>query len=141
MLKRPVFGVGPDHWPLIVHEYGWEPGKEAHTLWLQVGAEQGFPGLGFLALFYGLCCAGLWPLTYESRPVSDEWHRATARMVIASIIGFAVAAQFVTLEGLELPYYITLLGAGALKLCRSPEEAAAEAGTGEAPALPSENRE
>jgi hypothetical protein len=37
-------------------------------------------------------------------------------MVIASLCGFAVAAQFVSLDFLEPPYYIALLGAGVLKL-------------------------
>ena len=37
-------------------------------------------------------------------------------MVTASLIGFCVAAQFVTLHGLEIPYYVVLIGAGALKL-------------------------
>jgi hypothetical protein len=41
-------------------------------------------------------------------------------MVIASLAGFAVAAQFVSLEGLEVPYYIVLIGAGALKLASEP---------------------
>ena len=36
--------------------------------------------------------------------------------IIASIFGFAVAAQFVSLVGLEAPYYVVLIGAGALKL-------------------------
>jgi hypothetical protein len=37
-------------------------------------------------------------------------------MVIAALVGFSVAAQFVSLVGLESPYYVVLLGAGALKL-------------------------
>ena len=37
---------------------------------------------------------------------------AVARMVWASLVGFFVSAQFVSLEGLELPYYITLVGLG-----------------------------
>ena len=40
--------------------------------------------------------------------------------MIASIFGFALAAQFVSLPGLETPYYIVLLGAGALKLASLP---------------------
>ncbi len=116
MLRQPVFGIGPDHWPLVVHQYGWVPGKHAHTLWLSIGAELGFPGLLCLGLFYGLCVARLWPLAREQGPVPDPWFGYFARMVIASLIGFAVSAQFVSLPGLELPYYITLVGAGALKL-------------------------
>lgn len=120
MLKRPLLGLGPDHWPLVAQEYGWKAGKEAHSLWLQIGAELGFPGLLFLILFYGLCMARLWPLTRRNYPATDPWHQYGARMVIASLVGFAVAAQFVTLEGLEVPYYITLIGAGVLKLDSVP---------------------
>jgi probable O-glycosylation ligase (exosortase A-associated) len=120
MQKEPVLGVGPNNWGLRVQAYGFPRGKEAHTLWLQVGAEQGFPGLGLLVLFYGLCVLRLWPVTRARYPVPDPWLRAVARMVISSLIGFAIAAQFVTLEGLEVPYYITLVGAVSLKLLVTP---------------------
>jgi O-antigen ligase len=115
MCKRPL-GVGPDHWGLIAPEYGFPRGKNAHSLWLEVGASLGFPGLGFLLLFYGLCLARLWPLTGQRHPVPDPEYRGLARMVIASVTGFAVAAQFVSLDRLEQPYYVALIGAGLLKL-------------------------
>ncbi len=35
-------------------------GKEAHTLWLQIAAELGLPGLAFLAAYYVLTVAALW---------------------------------------------------------------------------------
>jgi probable O-glycosylation ligase (exosortase A-associated) len=123
MLSHPAFGIGPRHFALRSHEYGYAPGKEAHTLWLQVGAETGFPGLFFLASFYGVCVLRLWPLTRASYPVADPWLRDSARMVIASLTGFAVSAQFVSLVGLEAPYYVALLGAGALKLASLPATA------------------
>lgn len=120
MLKHPVLGLGPDHWPLTAPEYGWPVGKEAHSLWLQTGAELGFPGLACLIAFYGLGVARLWPLARGSLPVSHPWLADGARMVIASLVGFAVAAQFVSLERLEVPYYIALIGAGVLKLASVP---------------------
>jgi hypothetical protein len=43
-------------------------------------------------------------------------------MVIVSIIGYATAAQFISLEGLEVPYYVTLIGAGVLKLSSQPQQ-------------------
>ena len=130
MLEHPVLGVGPDNWPVVAPSYGWPPGKEGHTLWLQIGAELGVPGLALLAAFYGLCVARLWPIARGRVAVSDPWLRHLAQMVIASLVGFAVAAQFVSLEALETPYYVALIGAGALKLiatreravCRIPQE-------------------
>jgi O-antigen ligase len=115
MTKHPL-GIGPDQFGLVVHEYGFESGKLAHSLWMQLGAEVGFVGLGCLLLFYGVCVARLWPLTREKYPVPDPWFRVAGRMVIAALVGFAVSAQFVSLTTLEAPYYIALIGAAVLKL-------------------------
>jgi O-antigen ligase len=123
MSKHPLLGVGPDHWPLVVHEYGWNRGKEAHTLWLQMGAEVGLPALCCLLFFFGATMVMLWPVARERVAVSDPWLSAAARMVIASLVGFCVAAQFVSLKTLEHPYYVALLGAGVLRLV-SMEQAA-----------------
>lgn len=128
MLRSPVLGVGPDHWPLVAHEYGFHAGKEAHSLWIQLGAEMGLPGLGTLLGFYGCVIVRLWPLARGRWPVPDPWYNDAARMVIASITGFMVSATFVSLEGLEVPYYITLVGAGVLRLT-SPAAGAVPAAT------------
>jgi O-antigen ligase len=124
MMRHPL-GVGPDHWPLVGPEYDLPPGMEAHTTWLQLGAELGVQGLACLALFYGSCLAGLWPIAIGRRAVPDPWMRHLARMVIASLTGYIVSAQFVTVEGVELPYYTVLIGAGVLKLASSPAGAPA----------------
>lgn len=124
MTKYPVMGVGPNHWPVIASDYGWPPGKEAHSLWMQTGAELGFVGLGLYLGFYLLCIFRLWLLTWKSTPVDDEWYKHTARMTLAGLCGFLVSASFVSIEALEIPYYTALLGCGALKLasCRQPVE-------------------
>src|SRR5262249_9226044 len=76
----------------------------------------GFIGAGLLFTFYLLCIVRLWPLTHESRPVGDPWARHAARMVISALIGFVLAAQFVTIKYLEVPFYIVLVGAGVVKV-------------------------
>ena len=116
MKKHPILGVGPNHWPLIAHKYGWPPGKEGHSLWLQIGAEMGFPGVAFLLMFYLITMKRLLTMVRDKRDIFDPWLRNAGRMVIASLSGFLVAAQFVSLEGLEIPYYVTILGAGVLAL-------------------------
>jgi O-antigen ligase len=125
-VKHPLFGLGPDHWPVVAREdYGWVGQlNEAHSLWVQNAAELGFPGLILLASFYLVCIGRLWPFTYQKYPVADPWTHDAARMVIAALIGFMVAAQFVTIKALETPYYIALLGAGVLKLASLPAAAA-----------------
>jgi probable O-glycosylation ligase (exosortase A-associated) len=121
MAARPLLGLGPHHFPVHAHEFGLAAGKEAHSLWLQIGAELGIPGLLFLVCFYSCCALRLWPYAREKRSVDDPWFTDTARMVVAALAGFTVSAQFVSLPGLETPYYIVLLGAGALKLLSRAE--------------------
>jgi O-antigen ligase len=116
MARFPILGVGPHHFPIVAPQFGWPPGKEAHSLWLQIGAEIGVPGLLFLIAFYALCIIKLLPFLFRRAGEVDPWFQDTARMVTASIVAFAVSAQFVSLVGLEAPYYVVLLGAGALKV-------------------------
>jgi putative inorganic carbon (HCO3(-)) transporter len=115
-MKHPLLGVGPANWGQVAPRYGWPLGKEVHSTWIQLMAEVGFPGQAFLVAFYALCVKRLWPYVRESEPVFDPWVRSFARMVIAAVTGYALSAQFVTIAGLEAPYYVVLLGAGALKL-------------------------
>jgi O-antigen ligase len=119
MQKEPIFGIGPDQWPIVAGNYG-HPGLYAHSLWMQTGAEMGFPGLLCLLTFYGVSLWRLGPLTRRNSPVPDPWLRDVARMVIASLAGFMIAAQFVSISGLELPYYIVMAGAVVLKLSSVP---------------------
>jgi probable O-glycosylation ligase (exosortase A-associated) len=119
-MNHPFLGVGPDNWWVVAHTYGHTEGKSSHTLWLKVAAELGVPGIFFLAAFYGLCVWRLLPYTRESTPVPDPFIRTAARMVVAGLVGFAVAAQFVGVDRLELPYFINVLGIGVLKVCSQP---------------------
>lgn len=123
MQDNPVFGIGPSHFRVHASTYGLTDGKLAHTLWLQIGAELGVIGLGFLLLFYLATVFKLWPMARRKAPLASEWDVAVARMIIASFAGFMISAQFVSLEGLELPYYITLIGAGTLKLASARKTA------------------
>ncbi len=67
MITHPILGLGPWQFPLVAHStYGWDHAKEGHSLWLQIGAELGVPGLVFIALFYGLCVFWLLPITRDS---------------------------------------------------------------------------
>jgi putative inorganic carbon (HCO3(-)) transporter len=118
MQQHPVFGVGPDHFPRYAKLYGFKEGKEAHSLWLQLGAEVGVSGLLFLVGFYGLTTWGLIRLSWQRRRIGEQdlLPAQVMRMVVAGLAGFILAGQFVTLEGLELPYYVAILGAGMLQL-------------------------
>lgn len=134
MHKNPL-GVGPCHWRTVAPTYGL-PAMEAHSTWMQTGAELGIPGLACLLGCYLLVIRYLYPLTKDRHPAPDPWFRYLARMVISSLVGFLFSAQFVTVDGIELPYYIALLGAGALKVLWLSERDAPAAETVAEPASP-----
>ena len=90
---------------------------------MQTAAELGFPGVTFLLSFYGLTCWYLWQ-RIRRHAFDTPFLADSARMTIAALTGFVVSVTFVSLEGLELPYYVVLLGAGALKLADMPQLAA-----------------
>jgi len=92
-----------------------------HSTWFQTGAELGFLGLALLGGFYVLCLLRLWPIVREKVSVNDPHMYGIARMVFAGLVGFMVSSQFVSLEGLEYPYFVVLLGVGALRLIPESE--------------------
>ena len=112
--KHPL-GIGPSHWRFVAPEYGL-PKMEAHSFWLQTAAELGIPGFLGYAIFYGGAMAYLWPLARGRVAVSDPWITRFAQMAISSLVGFCISAQFVTVNGVEAPLYVTLLGLGTLML-------------------------
>ena len=91
-----------------------------HSTWFQTGAELGFPGLILLGGFYVLCLGRLWPVVREKVSIDDPWVHNISRMVFAGLIGFIASSQFVSLEGLEFPYFVVLLGMGALRFAPQP---------------------
>jgi O-antigen ligase len=114
MQTYPLLGVGPGHFPLVAEEFGWNAGKEAHSLWMQVGAETGVPGLVFLL---GVYVSAMLPMLRLARsPDGDTWVKYGAFMVFASLAGFITSAQFVTIAGLETPLYVVVIAAGLLRL-------------------------
>jgi probable O-glycosylation ligase (exosortase A-associated) len=115
MKDQPLFGVGTHMW---VHYSVIYTGSthDGHSTWLQAGAELGVPALIFLLTFFLVGLARLWPIAREKVAVSDPWLYYLSRMVIAAVVGFMVSGSFVTCYGVELPYYIMLLGAGVLKV-------------------------
>jgi O-antigen ligase len=111
LLRFPVCGIGPENWPRIAASYGWPPGKEAHSLWLQTGAEFGVPGLLAILCYYLIICYRLYRL-----PSNSVSMNTVREAVMVGLSGFIIAAQFVSLELLETPYYLALCGLGALRL-------------------------
>jgi O-antigen ligase len=113
MIDHPLLGIGPDHWRLVAHEHGFTPGKAAHSTWMQTAAEGGVIAFASLLLFYSLCIVRLWPIATGAE---SEPQAIIARMVVCSLCGYMLAAQFVSVNMVEVSYYIAAVGAGVLKL-------------------------
>jgi putative inorganic carbon (HCO3(-)) transporter len=111
----PVFGVGPANWRVISVRYGWPDGKSAHSVWMETAAEVGIPGTLFLLMFFGTAGMRLWPIARATPTDANRYEVILASGVILAIVGFCVSGQFVSVPGLEVPYYVTMLGAAMLK--------------------------
>jgi putative inorganic carbon (HCO3(-)) transporter len=111
----PFFGVGPANWRVIASRYGWSEGKSAHSVWMETAAEMGYPGALSLLAFFGIAILKLWPIARSTFTQENSYHVILASGVVLSIIGFCVSGQFVSVPGLEAPYYLVMLGAVLLK--------------------------
>lgn len=117
MYDEPL-GIGPGQFELISTRFGWKKKKAAHTTWLQIGAEQGVVGFVSILVFYLMSLFQLRLIAKEKTP-KDPALCSLARVVVATIPGFMVAAQFVSLATVEIPYYTVLVGVGVLRLSRT----------------------
>jgi putative inorganic carbon (HCO3(-)) transporter len=114
-MQRPLFGVGPGNFPVIAESLGWTAGKQAHSVWMQQAAETGVPGVAALFSFFAIAVFKLWPIARARLTDANRSQIAIASGLIMSIVGFAVAGQFVSLGGLEIPYYTTMIGVVLLR--------------------------
>jgi O-antigen ligase len=125
--REPLFGVGPTGWGTAAQEFGWPKGKEAHSTWIETAAELGVPGAAFLILFYALTVKRLWPIARGKAPGVDRTTAPFATGIILCIVGYALSAQFVSLMGIEAPFWVTMVGAVLLKIRSVPEVVPAQA--------------
>lgn len=114
-MENPVFGIGPGNFPVVAASLGYTAGKQAHSVWMQQLAETGIPGALALVLVFSLSVVKLWPLAYQRLTDENRSQVAVASGLIMSIVGFGVAGQFVSLGGLEIPYYAAMIGVVLLK--------------------------
>jgi probable O-glycosylation ligase (exosortase A-associated) len=129
IVANPLLGVGPANWQVVAARYGWPEGKSAHSVWMETGAELGVPGTLILMFFFGSAAVRLWPLARATLNDANRDEVALAAGVVLATVGFAVAGQFVSVPGLEVPYYIVMVGAAML---RAPLKSGAETASGRA---------
>jgi O-antigen ligase len=122
MSAKPVFGLGPLQWRPNANRFtSYSAGKSAHSAWFELGAEIGPIGMVFLVLFFLTCLVQVYTiLKVRNAPSLAN----SGRMAITSIVGFMVAISFISGWGIELGYYLVLLGAAAVKLYDARAEVA-----------------
>jgi putative inorganic carbon (hco3(-)) transporter len=143
MLSRPVFGVGPNNFPVAEGQMSAFAGRQQwgvgvrwnapHNSFLQVGAENGVPGLVFFIAMLASTLVALRRLARRPPPPGVS-HHASPQLIqalTASIIGFVVGAFFLSLAYSELLYMLLAFAVGAQKISRirrpGPAPAAAAA--------------
>ncbi|MEQ1869331.1 MAG: O-antigen ligase family protein [Vicinamibacterales bacterium] len=112
---NPLVGIGPRNFPLVASKYGFSAGKEAHSTWMQGAAELGFVGVGLLLLFYLVTMVKLLPLIMKKWTEETREDTLYAIGVFVSLAGFFVTSQFVTMAGLETPYYVAMVAVAIAK--------------------------
>jgi probable O-glycosylation ligase (exosortase A-associated) len=120
----PLLGVGVRNSPLFTKQYGADmEGRVVHNQFLQIAADNGFPGL---ALYVGCYLTVFWAnfrLRWSLRGRKDPAARqalAVAAGVNCGLVLFCIGAMFLSLEVFELPYLLLLMGAQLTALGRNP---------------------
>jgi probable O-glycosylation ligase (exosortase A-associated) len=114
-LDNPLFGVGIRNANLFSYQYGADVfGRTIHSQYLQILADNGFPGLAFYLLAAGTSLISLWYVRRRYRDSKDNDSRRIYCMACgleASLIVFFIGSTFLSLEVFELPYLLMLLSA------------------------------
>lgn len=114
-LDHPLTGVGPGNYSLYYQEYSRRLGidprrglRSAHSLYLEVLAERGLPGIFLFSLILYLTIMGL----IRSEPLSlakrDHELADISIAVLGSVVGYLVSALF--LHGAQIRYFWVLIG-------------------------------
>ncbi len=114
-LDHPVTGVGPGNYSVYYQDYSRELGidsrrglRSAHSLYLEIIAERGLPGIFVFGLILYLTFRGL----FRSEAVLSQRRDAEVAdipvAVLASLAGYLVSALF--LHGAQIRYFWVLIG-------------------------------
>lgn len=123
-LDYPWFGVGPNNFEVVFHQYSPEPDRFRvhHNSYLQILSESGLPAL---LLFLTALAATLWKLQRLRGDTQLAWAETYARMLQISIIAFCVGGMFLNMAYTELIYALIGLSV-ALEVVARKEALAGE---------------
>jgi putative inorganic carbon (HCO3(-)) transporter len=133
MVDHPVLGVGPDMFPIYYEEYAQVVGilirndaaREAHNLYLGIGAEIGIPGLIVFLIIAGLTVRMILAARRASIVRRPDLERLTTPYLLA-LLTYYVTGLFLHLSFGRF-YWLILAVAGAAAIITLRETAADEA--------------
>lgn len=127
---HPILGVGIRNANLLSHQYGADmEGRTIHSQYIQIAADNGFVGLGL----YLAALASVWLSLNRARRAGMRHPGPAGARVQAMAAGlecalaiFCFGSIFLSLDILEMPYLLLLLGAQLEPLtCAAPGRAVA----------------
>lgn len=110
--------------PSVFYLYAPNPADvhAAHSIYFQALGEHGFVGLGLYLLLGALTWHSAARVVHNSRARPDlQWASNLAKMIQASLIGFAVGGAFLSLLYFDVPYYL-MAAVVALRALTEPAE-------------------
>src|SRR5260370_24883955 len=111
--ENPIFGVGLRNSNLLSYEYGADmPGRTIHNQYLQILADNGFPGLAmYLLLLVGALVSLHRCRRHFGRRTDPEGRRnlAITNGVECTLLLFMFGSVFLSLELFEILYLLQLL--------------------------------
>jgi probable O-glycosylation ligase (exosortase A-associated) len=110
--------------PSVFYQYAPNPADvhAAHSIYFQALGEHGFVGLGLYLLLCGLTWHSAARVVRNSRDRPDlQWASNLAKMIQASLIGFAVGGAFLSLLYFDVPYYLMAAVVAMRALTEQPE--------------------
>ena len=110
-----------DRFNLVAKQYGLTHMKSIHNLFLQVGADTGFPGLFLLVGIYGGTIIAVMRHR-KLRTRYSPWYPYWVAMIVSSLAATTMCSQFIGMERVEVPYYICAVGLAAVKVAVTEQE-------------------
>lgn len=109
-VDRPLTGGGFDTYtPELFWKYAPDPKAfhDAHSIYFEVLAEQGFVGLGLFLIMWFMTYRIAGKIAKRCKEREDlMWAHNLAAMLQVSIVGYAVGGAFLGLAYFDLPYHI-----------------------------------
>lgn len=120
----PLLGIGPGNFAAEVQYVlpGSDP-LSAHSNYVQMLAETGFPGLALYLLFFGLVVVGL--VRCAGHAPVGRWQRPAAQMLLLTLVVYLVGGVFNSRHDLALAYLIAGWSCAVMAAAAPPARAGA----------------